>query len=210
MGIVSFVTDLPGQIGLTPRRPKLVTTDALNVVEGAGYLNNASKQTGQNLLPTDIIDCVYSYTPATNSGTDIELTVAITNGTITLSPLIGTLPVTVVQTNQVNQMAAGADLALDKGTGTVAAGAVTVNHQAGVITTTSLTTAAGATATFTLTNSFITASSVITPSIMGGTNTTPGVDVSATAGAGTSTVTLTNTAATAALNGTVIVGFVVS
>jgi len=69
-----------------------------------------------------------------------------------------------------------------------------------------LTTAQYATSAFTLTNSAITTSSVINVSIMGGTNTTPGVTVSATAGAGSSTVTITNLNS-AALNGTLLIGF---
>lgn len=105
-------------------------------------------------------------------------------------------------------MAAGSSIALDKGTGTESSHAVTINKQAGVITTTSLTTAQYASETITLTNSEIATTSVVIASIMGGTNTTEGVTVSATAGSGTSTIVLTNTN-TAALNGTVIVGFAV-
>lgn len=105
-----------------------------------------------------------------------------------------------------NQMDSGASLLLNKGTGSVSAAAVTINAQSGVITTGALTTAQYATEVFTLTNSLISSSSVVLMSIMGGTNTIPGVTVSATAGSGTSTVTLMNTN-TSALNGTVIIGF---
>ena len=99
---------------------------------------------------------------------------------------------------------------LDKGTGTESSHAVTINHQSGVITTTSLTTAAGATETITLTNSAITTSSVVLVSVMGGTNSgTNALYLQATAGSGTSTIKLTNGDASAALNGTVIIGFLV-
>lgn len=109
-------------------------------------------------------------------------------------------------------MAAGGFLGLDKGTGSVVSDAVTINAQAGVITTGSLTTAAGADDTaITLTNSKITSSSVITCTVMGGTNTTNGVTIKAVPGNGSATITLTNgNVANAALNGTVIFGFVVS
>jgi len=98
-----------------------------------------------------------------------------------------------------------------KGTGTVSANAVTINAQAGVITTGSLSTASGANATaITLTNSFITASSVILCQLMGGTNTTLGVTFNAVPGAGSATITITNgNVAAAALNGTLIIGFAV-
>ena len=44
MGIISFVTDVAGQIGVNPRRIKLVTTDNLATVTTAGYLNSANLQ----------------------------------------------------------------------------------------------------------------------------------------------------------------------
>jgi len=98
----------------------------------------------------------------------------------------------------------------DKGTGTVSAGAVTINHQAGVITTTSLTTAAGSSATVTLNDSDITSSSVILVSLMGGTNTTIGIQLScAYTSAGVATLTISNNNASAALNGTLFIGFCV-
>lgn len=106
-----------------------------------------------------------------------------------------------------NQMASGADIALDKGTGTVSAGAVTINHQAGVITTTSLSTAGGGSATVTLTNSFISASSVINLQWMGGSNTVPNFTMSAVPSSGSATITIYNNTAATALNGTIIIGF---
>lgn len=84
MGILSFVTDLPGQVGVTPRRPKIITTDSLVTVTTAGYLNN-SILTVNNILSTDVIDMVYSYNTTTNTGTYIELLVSIgQTGVITL------------------------------------------------------------------------------------------------------------------------------
>ena len=100
------------------------------------------------------------------------------------------------------------NIVLAKGTGTEAANVVTVSANAGVITTSALTTAGAATYTITLTNTFIATSSVVQVTLMGGTNTTPGVSVSATAAAGSSVIKITNNdAAAAALNGTLILGF---
>lgn len=115
---------------------------------------------------------------------------------------------TILLTTGTQQMASSSLLLLDKSTGTESANAVTISKQSGVITTTALTTAQYSTETITLTNTLIGTGSVVIASIMGGSNTTPGVTVSATAGSGTSTIVLTNTNS-AALNGTVIIGFAV-
>lgn len=95
----------------------------------------------------------------------------------------------------------------NKGTGTVSSGAVTINTQAGVITTTSLSTAGGASTTITLTNSQISSSSVVLLSWMGGTNTTANFTMSVVPGTGTATITIFNNTAATALNGTIIIGF---
>lgn len=95
-----------------------------------------------------------------------------------------------------------------KATGTEAANAVTASGTSGVITTSALTTAAGASYAITWTNTFITTASIIVLSLMGGTNTKNTLQIKATAGSGTSTLTITNNNA-AALDGTVIIGFMV-
>jgi hypothetical protein len=99
---------------------------------------------------------------------------------------------------------------MDRGTATSTAGAATVNHQAGVITTESLTTAAASAYAFTLTNSRITTSSIVLLMLMGGTNTTRGIELRAIPGTGSATLSLyNNNVAGTALNGTLIFGFVV-
>lgn len=82
MGIVSVTTDVTGQIGVNPRRVKVVTTDNLATVTTAAYFNSITLQ-GQTLYPTDFIDIVYSYNPQTNSGTDSVLNLTFANGIIT-------------------------------------------------------------------------------------------------------------------------------
>lgn len=104
------------------------------------------------------------------------------------------------------------NLGLTRGTGTVATNAVTINAQCGVITTGNLSTASGSAATaITLTNSYITANSVILCQVMGGTNTTNGIDIIATVSAGSASVTIfnNNVSGTALSGGTVKIGFVV-
>lgn len=95
-----------------------------------------------------------------------------------------------------------------KANGTEAANAVTASGTSGVITTSALTTAAGAAYSITWTNTFMTTASIIMLTSMGGTNTKNSLDLKATAGAGTSTITITNNNA-AALDGTVLIGYIV-
>lgn len=99
---------------------------------------------------------------------------------------------------------------LDRGTATSTAGAATINHQSGVVTTEALTTAAASAYAFTLTNSRITTSSIVLLQLMGGTNTTRGIELRAIPGTGSATLSLyNNNVAGTALNGTLIFGFVV-
>ena len=94
------------------------------------------------------------------------------------------------------------------GTATSTAHAATINNQTGVVTTEALTTAAGSTYTFTLTNSYITADSVVQVSVGKGTATT-GVPVVAwvTPASGSAVIILQNIHASAALNGTITLAF---
>lgn len=97
---------------------------------------------------------------------------------------------------------------LNAGTGTSTAAAATVNTQVGQITTESLTTAAGATYSFTLTNSLITATSKVFASVGLGTATTGTPCVAyITPGTGSATIVIQNIAAAAALNGTIKINF---
>jgi len=94
-----------------------------------------------------------------------------------------------------------------KANGTEAANAVTANGQAGVITTSALTTAGAGSYAITWTDSFIAATSVILIGKMGGTNTTKNFTVEVVPGAGTATLTIYNLTAATALNGNIIIGY---
>ena len=102
----------------------------------------------------------------------------------------------------------GATIAPDGGTASATAGAATLNHQTGVITSESLTTAAGSTYTLTLTNSKIAAGSVVMAqaTLGGATAGTPHV-TKITPGSGSVTIVVANIHASAALNGTILVAF---
>jgi hypothetical protein len=95
-------------------------------------------------------------------------------------------------------------------TGTAAAGAITMQSLAGQVTTEALTTAAGAEYTLTITDSLITASSVIMASVGLGTATagTPGIG-GVTPAAGSCVITVTNLHSANAFDGTLKINFAV-
>ena len=96
------------------------------------------------------------------------------------------------------------------GSATEASNAVTLNSLSGIITTSSLTTAAGNSYVITLTNSYIDSSSArIFITRVGGTNTRHNFQIDAAAGTGSATITIYNTEPSNALNGTVIFNFFV-
>lgn len=107
-------------------------------------------------------------------------------------------------------IASGGDINLDKGTATASGGAATLNQHAGKITSEAIVTAAGADYVLTLTNSLIAATSLILATADNGTNTTEGLAVNrVTPGAGSATIRVRNTHASSALNGTIVITFVV-
>ncbi len=114
---------------------------------------------------------------------------------------------------QTTQAAVGASkLVIDSGTktATASAGAATLNKMSGVVTTSALTTAAGATYTLTLTNSSIAVGDMVLASVGLGTATagTP-VITSVTPGAGSVVVIVQNIHASAAVDGTLKIAFAV-
>ena len=94
--------------------------------------------------------------------------------------------------------------------GSAAAGAITLNAPAGIVTSEAITTAQNATYTLTITNSFIAASDIVTCSLANGTNTqgTPMI-VRVTPAAGSLVILVKNMHDSAqALNGTIVVSFI--
>jgi hypothetical protein len=131
------------------------------------------------------------------------------SGTAGLIADAGIATANVMQTNVVNTMTAPGQIILAKANGTEATNAVTASGNAGVITTSSLTTAGGSSYAITWTNTLISSTSAILLTIMGGTNTTENITLKATAGTGTSTLTIYNNTAATALNGTILIGYAV-
>lgn len=108
-----------------------------------------------------------------------------------------------------NTLATGSSIVANKVNGTEAANAVTASGMAGAITTSSLTTAGGSSYAITWTNTFISATSSVLLTIAGGTNTTENITLKVVPGSGTATLTIYNNTAATALNGTIIISYLV-
>lgn len=87
MSIVSFNVQTPMLQGVAPRTVQLVSTDNLATITTAGYMNKQGQVLqGENLVSTDIINVIYSYVVATNSGSFGIFTASVaSSGVITLA-----------------------------------------------------------------------------------------------------------------------------
>lgn len=138
----------------------------------------------------------------------------MTNKTVLWSSTLGDTSIPVGATGIGTGVEAGSlsSLQLDIGTKTASAtaGAATLNKDAGVITSEALTTAAGAQYTLTLTDSSIAAGDQVMASVQYGSSTTgtPAV-MTVTPGAGQVVIVIQNLHATAVLNGTIRISFMV-
>jgi hypothetical protein len=113
----------------------------------------------------------------------------------------------VVSKAAVNTFSGVGSIILPKVNGTEATNAVTASGVAGVITTSSLTTAGGASYAITWTNTVMTSTSVVLLTIAGGTNTTENITLKVIPGSGTATLTIYNNTAATALNGTIFISY---
>ena len=106
--------------------------------------------------------------------------------------------------------ATGGTIDSDSGTATASAGAATVSKMAGVVTTESLTTAAAAAYTLTLTNTTIAATDMVFASVANGTNSA-GIPIvgKITPGSGSCTIGIENQHGSNAFNGTLKISFLV-
>jgi hypothetical protein len=122
----------------------------------------------------------------------------------------GAAPGSFANLTAANTFSGAGQIILAKANGTEAANAITASGNAGLITTSSLTTAGGATYAITWTNTKITATSVIGLTIQGGSNNaTNNITFTCVPGSGTATLTIFNNTAATALNGTLIIGYTV-
>ncbi len=232
MAILQFPVPIPVTNGNLPTLKFMVTTDSLATLTAAGYLNSANMDSAVPMSNTDVVMALYNYSTQTTIGTFAIFTVAITSGNITLSAWADTSNVTlptianslVVSTNTTGQlanltgtavnvgslqMATGSSITLAKVNGTEATNAVTASGSAGLLTTSSLTTAGAGSYVITWTNTFITSTSVVLLTIAGGTNTTENVTLKCVPGSGSATLTIYNNTASTALNGTILMSYIV-
>lgn len=174
-----------------------------------GWLSNGLPTVG----PITINGVAQTVTPMNFNGTTVSGGPAPVYTLLSASALVsadteqsaGTQPQTVAAT--AFQIAAhAASLRVNTATSTV--GAATLNTKSGSVVTEALTTAAGSTYSFVLTNSLFTATGPVPQvHVTDGTNTTAGLQLtSITMGSGTATIVLTN-GGTAALNGTLVLSF---
>jgi hypothetical protein len=131
------------------------------------------------------------------------------SGTAGLTVDSGLAVSNIVAKNAANTMAAGSSIILAKVNGTESSNAVTASGVAGVITTSSLSTAGAGSYAITWTNTFISATSVIGLTIQGGSNTTQNINFKVVPGSGSATLTIYNLTASTALNGTILIGYTV-
>lgn len=200
-------TQQPGMVGVFPNQKFALFGDNLATVTTAGYLNSVNLESNP-VAATDIIQALYNYNNVTKTGTYAVFTVSITNGVITLVQWTDN-SAQVMLLNALNTMTDAGQIVLPKVNGTEASNAVTASGAAGVITTSSLTTAGGSSYAITWTNTKITATSVITLCVQGGTNTTENISFSCVPGAGTATLTIYNNTASTPLNGTIFIGYTI-
>jgi len=191
--IWSIVEPLPAQFGIS----NFVWVDSSGT---SGTFGTAAfKAASSNAQPS-----VASVSGATVVG-DLAM-FADTAGTVEDSSIAAT---NVVVKNAVNTMAAGSSIVMAKVNGTEAANAVTASGVSGLLTTSSLTTAGAGNYSITWTNTFISATSAVFVQLAGGTNTTENISFKVIPGAGSATLIIYNNTAATALNGTILLSYLV-
>ena len=157
------------------------------------------------------------YLPSNAAKTNVVMASAATvvNNLVMAADTAGTIEdagiaaSNVVVKNAPNTFSGTGSVILPKVNGTETANAVTASGVAGVITTSALTTAGGANYAITWTNTVVTTTSVILLTIAGGTNTTENITLKVVPGSGTATLTIYNNTAATALNGTILISYLV-
>jgi hypothetical protein len=76
-----IVTDEAGQIDQTPRRGKIYSSDSLQTITTAGYLNSKNVN-AYPISANDIFDIIYSYNSVTKVGVHAQCTVSISTATL--------------------------------------------------------------------------------------------------------------------------------
>lgn len=196
---------------------------ATNTTGGLGNLTGTAVNAGSlQAGSSGVAGALISY-PSTASKGDLQIVaVANTGNTVTtLSnaamgqasvisiPDPGAATANLLLNTGANPMIAGSSITMAKVNGAESGNAVTASGVAGVITTSALTTAGAGSYAITWTNTAITTTSVVLLTIAGGTNTTENITLKVVPGAGTATLTIYNNTASTALNGTILISYLV-
>lgn len=185
-------------------------------VASAGTVYAGSLYTLIEPLPNRIgVDAIeFMTTPSSSSGVTFSGGASTANALAVYSNTSGDLKaanaaVTLGQALTVTGTVSSSGVLVTRVNATEAGGNVTASGNAGVITTSALTTVPGSTYVITWTNTQITTSSVVFVFIMGGTNSINNVSISATALNGSSQITIQNNDAGSNLNGNILLGYLV-
>lgn len=88
MSLLQLVRVEVGEVGVLPGNLKMVSTDNIATITAAGYLNGVGNQLQSVMVsPGDVIGCMYNYNQSTGVGNFVDLTVSISAGVITLTPI---------------------------------------------------------------------------------------------------------------------------
>lgn len=82
MSLIQLERVQVGEVGVLPGSVKMVSTDNLATITSAGYLD--PRVIDVQILPSDVIECLYNYNVSTGSGTYAQFQPSISNGVITL------------------------------------------------------------------------------------------------------------------------------
>jgi hypothetical protein len=166
------------------------TYPATNAVNTLLYASSANVMAALATANSSVL--VTSAGGVPSLSTTLPSGIAATNMSLT-TPTLGVATATSVVVTKVN--------------GTEAANAVTASGNAGVITTSSLSTAGAGNYAITWTNTKMTATSGVSLCIVGGTNTVQNITFKCAPGSGTATLTIYNNTVATALNGTILISY---
>ncbi len=86
MAILSVTTDFTGEVGVSPRLVRMLTSDSYETVTAENYLQSAISM-GYTFFPNDLVELTYG----TNSDTTKIFSLSISSGSITLIPPQGSV-----------------------------------------------------------------------------------------------------------------------
>ena len=194
--------------------PQQITNGSLQLVNGTfigGDPTGSILQAALLLYPRTASKGSLQIEATANTGnTQIMVTNAAFGQASTLTiPDPGGAAANFVLDHGTTTLATGASIVAHKVNGAESSNAVTASGMAGVITTSSLSTAGAASYAITWTNTFISTTSVVFLTISGGTNTTENITFTVVPGSGSATLTIYNNTAATALNGTIFISYLV-